>query len=141
MEILPRLGHHHIASYHMNEGHSALLGVALMEQRLGTRPLHSATQDDLNAIRQKCVFTTHTPVPAGHDQFPLDMVRSVLGDERAQALERFGACPSGALNMTEAALHGSRYVNGVAMHHGEVSRSMFPQYPIRAITRGRTIST
>jgi starch phosphorylase len=136
VEILPRLGHHHIASYHMNEGHSALLGLALLEQRLGTRPLLSATQDDLNAVRQKCVFTTHTPVPAGHDQFPLDMVRSVLGEERAKGLERFGACPLGALNMTELALHGSRYINGVAMHHGEVSRSMFPQYPIRAITNG-----
>jgi starch phosphorylase len=136
VEILPKLGHHHIASYHMNEGHSALLGLALVEQRLGTRPLLSATQDDLNAVRQKCVFTTHTPVPAGHDQFPLDMVRSVLGDGRADALERLGVCPSGALNMTELALHGSRYINGVAMHHGEVSRSMFPQYPIRAITNG-----
>lgn len=136
VELLPKLGHHHIASYHMNEGHSALLGITLMERRLGTRPLLTATQDDLNAIRQMCVFTTHTPVPAGHDQFPLDMVRSVLGEERAQALERLGACPSGALNMTEVALHGSRYINGVAMHHGEVSRSMFPQYPIRAITNG-----
>jgi len=136
VEILPRLGHHHISSYHMNEGHSALLGLALMEQHLGTRPLASATPDDLNAIRQKCVFTTHTPVPAGHDQFPLDMARRVLGDQRAEALERLGACPSGALNMTEVALHGSRYINGVAMHHGEVSRSMFPQYPIRAITNG-----
>ena len=136
VEILPKLGHHHIASYHMNEGHSALLGLALVEQRLGTRALLSATRDDLNAVRQKCVFTTHTPVPAGHDKFPLKIVRSVLGDERTQALERFGACPGGALNMTEAALHGSRYINGVAMHHGEVSRSMFPQYPIRAITNG-----
>ena len=136
VEILPKLGHHHIASYHMNEGHSALLGLALMEQHLGSRTLLSATQEDLNAVRQKCVFTTHTPVPAGHDQFPMDMVRTVLGEERAQALERLGACPSGALNMTEVALHGSRYINGVAMHHGEVSRSMFPQYPIRAITNG-----
>jgi starch phosphorylase len=136
VEILPKLGHHHIASYHMNEGHSALLGLRLVEQRLGTRPLASATHDDLNAVRQKCVFTTHTPVPAGHDKFPLDMVRSVLGEERTHALERLGACPSGALNMTEVALHGSRYINGVAMHHGEVSRSMFPEYPIRAITNG-----
>jgi starch phosphorylase len=136
VEILPKLGHHHLASYHMNEGHSALLGVALMEQQLGGRPLLSASPEDLAAIRQKCVFTTHTPVPAGHDQFPLDMVREVLGEERAEALQQFGACPGGSLNMTEAALHGSRYVNGVAMLHGEVSRSMFPQYPIRAITNG-----
>ena len=134
--LLPKLGHHHIASYHMNEGHSALLGLALMEEHLGSRPLASATEDDVYAIRQKCVFTTHTPVPAGHDKFPMEMVRSVLGSERTKALEMFGACSSGYLNMTEAALHGSRYINGVAMHHGEVSRSMFPQYPIRAITNG-----
>ena len=136
VEILPKLGHRHIASYHMNEGHSALLGIPLMEQHLSPRPLSAATLEDLNFVRQQCVFTTHTPVPAGHDQFPLELVHSVLGDERAEALERLGACPSGSLNMTEVALHGSRYVNGVAMHHGEVSRSMFPQYPIRAITNG-----
>jgi starch phosphorylase len=136
IEILPKLGHHHIGSYHMNEGHSALLSVALMEQRLDTRPLLSATSEDLNAIRHKCVFTTHTPVPAGHDQFPMDMVRDVLGEERAAALERTGACPEGKLNMTLLALFSSRYINGVAMRHGEVSRSMFPTYPIRAITNG-----
>src|SRR5581483_1747235 len=136
VEILAKLGHHHIASYHMNEGHSALLGVALMERHLGARRLLSATHDDVSAVHEKCVFTTHTPVPAGHDQFPLDMVRTVLGEERTEALVRFGACPTGALNMTEVALHGSRYINGVAMRHGQVSRSMFPQFPIRAITNG-----
>jgi starch phosphorylase len=136
VEILPKLGHHQIGSYHMNEGHSALLSVALAEQRLGTRALLSATAEDLTAVRHKCVFTTHTPVPAGHDQFPMDMVREVLGEERATALERTGACPDGALNMTLLALFSSRYINGVAMRHGEVSRSMFPSYPIRAITNG-----
>lgn len=134
--ILPKLGHHHISSYHMNEGHSALLSLALVEQRLGGRPLHSASEDDLAAVRHKCVFTTHTPVPAGHDQFPLDVVRNVLGAEPTQALERIGACPNAVLNMTQLALHASRYINGVAMRHGEVSRSLFPQYPIRAITNG-----
>ncbi|MCC7175340.1 MAG: alpha-glucan family phosphorylase [Bryobacterales bacterium] len=136
VEILPRLGHHHISSYHMNEGHSALLSLALVAQRLGGRPLLSANESDLGVIRHRCVFTTHTPVPAGHDQFPLDLVRSVLGVERTRALEQMGACLGGVLNMTHLALHASRYINGVAMRHGEVSRSMFPQYPIRAISNG-----
>lgn len=136
VEMLPKLGHHHIGSYHMNEGHSALLGVALTQQRLGTRSLQSATEEDIHAIRHKIVFTTHTPVPAGHDQFPLEMVREVLGEDRTAAVERTGACPDGKLNMTLLALFSSRYINGVAMRHGEVSRSMFPQYPIRAITNG-----
>jgi len=136
VEILPELGHHHIGSYHMNEGHSALLGVALVEHRLGTRPLRSATDEDIHAARHKIVFTTHTPVPAGHDQFTLDMVREVLGEDRAWAVQKTGACPDASLNMTRLALFSSRYINGVAMRHGEVSRTMFPQYPIRAITNG-----
>ena len=82
------------------------------------------------------MFTTHTPVPAGHDQFPLEMARNVLGEERATALERSGSCLDGALNMTHLALYASRYINGVAMIHGEVSRTMFPNYPVRAITNG-----
>lgn len=141
VEILPKLGHHHIGSYHMNEGHSALLGVALVEQRLGAKPLRSATDEDIHAIRHRIVFTTHTPVPAGHDQFPMDMVREVLGEERTDAVKRTGACLDGKLNMTLLALFSSRYINGVAMRHGEVSRTMFPQYPIRAITNGVHAST
>lgn len=136
VEILPKLGHHHIGSYHMNEGHSALLGVALVAQRLGAQPIGTATEEDIHAVRHKIVFTTHTPVPAGHDQFPLEMVREVLGADRTAAVQRTGACPDGSLNMTLLALFSSRYINGVAMRHGEVSRSMFPQYPIRAITNG-----
>jgi len=81
VETLQKLGHHHIASYHINEGHSAPLDLALMEQHLDSRLLLSPIQEDLNAIQQNCVFTTHTPAPAGHDQFPLDMARSVTGEE------------------------------------------------------------
>jgi starch phosphorylase len=134
--ILPKLGHHHISSYHLNEGHAALLVLALVEQRLGDRNVCEAKPDDLIAVRHKCVFTTHTPVPAGHDQFPLDMVRQVLGQDQAAALQSSNVCLDGHLNMTYLALAGSRYVNGVAMSHGEVSRHMFPSYSVRAITNG-----
>ncbi len=134
--ILPELGHSLISSYHMNEGHSALLTLGLLEERLEGRALSSATEEDIHAIRAKCVFTTHTPVPAGQDQFPHDLMSRVLGEERTAALEVTGACPAGSLNMTYLALFGSRYINGVAMQHGEVSRGMFPNYPIRAITNG-----
>jgi len=135
--ILPKLGHHHIATYHLNEGHSALLMLALLERRLaGYNVREVRRESDVAAVRQKCVFTTHTPVPAGHDQFPRDMVEQVLGPERTAALESAGAFVEGTLNMTSLALHMSRYVNGVAMQHGEVSRSMFPNFPIRAITNG-----
>lgn len=134
--LLPLLGHSNIASFHLNEGHAALLAFALMEKRLGPQRLREATPEDVHAVRDTCVFTTHTPVPAGHDQFTLDLVRRVLGDDRVTALERTRAVSDGKLNMTYLALYASRYINGVAMHHGEISRGMFPDYPIRAITNG-----
>ncbi|MGA2072708.1 MAG: alpha-glucan family phosphorylase [Terriglobia bacterium] len=134
--ILPKLGHHHISSYHLNEGHAALLVLALVCRRMTGRNIREAKPDDLLAVRHKCVFTTHTPVPAGHDQFPIDLVRQVLGEDHAVALQSLNACLDGHLNMTYLALAGSRYVNGVAMQHGEVSRHMFPSYSVRAITNG-----
>ncbi|MGA9056997.1 MAG: alpha-glucan family phosphorylase [Terriglobia bacterium] len=104
--ILPMLGHHHISSYHMNEGHAALLVLALVERRLAGRNVRDAKQDDIIAVRHKCVFTTHTPVPAGHDQFHIDMVRQVFGEDRAAALQSLKVCLDGHLNMTYLALAG-----------------------------------
>ncbi len=124
------------AVFHMNEGHAALLTLGLLEEQVRDGHLLEATQADLDSVRERCVFTTHTPVPAGHDRFSLDQTRQVLGDERTQALEKFGGCHDGMLNMTYVALRFSRYVNGVAMQHGRVSREMFPDYDIRAITNG-----
>ncbi|HWV58857.1 MAG TPA: alpha-glucan family phosphorylase [Longimicrobiales bacterium] len=188
--ILRALGHD-VRVYHLNEGHSALLTLALMESlnegalnqvatpsaqvtpenngagREGTasaepRPAEAAaapaagtqapspdaatsqdgrtdsgtSQLPVAAVRAQCVFTTHTPVPAGHDRFPWPLVRTVLGDERAAVLAGAGCRIGDELNMTQLALLMSRYVNGVAMRHGEISRGMFPGYPIRAITNG-----
>ncbi|HZC44373.1 MAG TPA: alpha-glucan family phosphorylase [Acidobacteriaceae bacterium] len=122
--------------YHMNEGHASLLTIGLLEQQVADGNLLDATQENLEAVRARCVFTTHTPVPAGHDRFSLDQARQVLGEERTEALEKFGCCHDGMLNMTYVALRFSRYVNGVAMQHGRVSREMFPEYFVHAITNG-----
>ncbi len=127
------------AVFHMNEGHAALLTLGLLEERVSERDeggLLQATQSDLDAVRERCVFTTHTPVPAGHDRFSLDQTRQILGEERTQALEKFGCCHDGMLNMTYVALRFSRYVNGVAMQHGRVSKELFPDYDVHAITNG-----
>jgi starch phosphorylase len=121
---------------HMNEGHAALLTIGLLEARRAPSPLSSATDADADAIRQQCVFTTHTPVPAGHDKFGLDQMVHVLGQERAATIERFGCLHNDLLNMTYLALRFSRYVNGVSMLHGQVSQQMFPEYPVHAITNG-----
>ncbi len=134
--MLESLGYAGNVIYHLNEGHSALLTLQLLERQLDGRQHFELDDADLEAVRQHCVFTTHTPVPAGHDKFPLDMVRSMLGDERVALLEGSGGVFEGMLNMTHLALHLTRFVNAVAMRHRDVSRSMFPDYAINSITNG-----
>ena len=127
--------------YHMNEGHAALLTVALTGRALAGRPLSQAADTEFTRVRQQCVFTTHTPVAAGHDRFSTEQARRILGHDAVGMLERAGGCHDGLLNMTYVALRFSRFVNGVAMQHGIVSREMFPEYPIDAITNGVHAST
>jgi starch phosphorylase len=120
----------------MNEGHSALLTLALLEERTKGGNLRAVTDADIDAVRQRCVFTTHTPVPAGHDQFPWDLAQRVLGEERANFLATAQCCLDHSLNMTYLALFFSRYINGVSHRHEEISESMFPNYPINSVTNG-----
>ncbi len=136
LKLLQKLGHDRIQAYHMNEGHSALLALGLLERRLDQSFAGRVKQLDIDGIRRMCIFTTHTPVPAGHDQFRDPLVRQLLGEERFNLLEETQALHDGSLNMTYLALRFSGYVNGVAMRHGEVSRGMFPNYDISAITNG-----
>ncbi len=133
--MLRALGYGGIRRFHLNEGHAALLVLALLEEKLASRATEGAIPADLvEAVREQCVFTTHTPVPAGHDQFSADLAHRVLGDRRCSRLKACGQDQS--LNMTQLALRGSRFVNGVAMKHGEVSHSLYPGYPIHSITNG-----
>ena len=136
LKLLQKIGHDRIQAYHMNEGHSALLALGLLERRLDQSFAGRVKQLDIDGIRRMCIFTTHTPVPAGHDQFPKPLVRQLLGEEWVTLLEQTQALHDDALNMTYLALRFSGYVNGVAMRHGEVSRGMFPNYAISAITNG-----
>ena len=127
---------HRVNVYHMNEGHAALLTLALLESQLGGGPLGAVTASDIEQVRQKCVFTTHTPVPAGHDRFSTEQTIRILGGDRTARLEGLGCFRDGMLNMTLLALRFSRYANGVAMQHGKVSREMFPECEIDSITNG-----
>jgi len=122
--------------YHMNEGHAALLTLALLESQMGGGAMGAATESDVAQVRRKCVFTTHTPVEAGHDRFSTEQAIRILGSDRTARLERHGCFRDGMLNMTLLALHFSRYANGVAMQHGKVSREMFPEFDIDSITNG-----
>ncbi len=135
-KLLQKLGLSTIESYHMNEGHSALLALKILERRLDQSFSGRVKKLDIDGIRKMCIFTTHTPVPAGHDQFPRKLVEQVLPADQITLLDQAEAWHGDFLNMTYLALRFSGYVNGVAMRHGEVSRGMFPNYSISAITNG-----
>ncbi len=137
VRMLRALGYDGLTRFHMNEGHAALLGVELLEEAARAAGRDTVTEADIERVRSLCVFTTHTPVAAGHDQFPLDLVYRVLGEPPRNWQDwRDAIAPEGRLNMTRLALNLSHYVNGVAKRHGEVSRLMFARYKIDSITNG-----
>lgn len=133
--MVRRLGYAAPAIHHMNEGHASLVPVTLLVDATGGRP-GDASAAELDAVRDRCVFTTHTPVPAGHDRFPPDVVERVLGAELAHDLARLGALEGDTLNMTLLGMTFSRFVNGVAQRHGHVSQHMFPRFTVTSVTNG-----
>ena len=135
VRMLHALGFH-IRQYHLNEGHSALLGLELLRWSERSPPAAPAgSRYDVAAVRERCNFTTHTPVEAGHDRFPYELVRRTLGElVEVETLRRLAG--DDALNMTRLALNLSEYVNGVAKRHAEVSAKLFPGYRVHAVTNG-----
>ncbi len=114
-----------IRRYHMNEGHSSLLTLELMRRR----------KMDVDNVRSFCVFTTHTPIEAGHDRFSYDIVLDIMGEIiPLETLKKLGG--QDRLNMILLALSLSEYVNGVSKKHREVSEGLFPGYRIQSITNG-----
>ena len=114
-----------VEKYHMNEGHSSLLTLQLLAEN----------GKEIDNVRDLCVFTTHTPVEAGHDKFSYDIVQNILGDlVPVETLKKVAG--DDQLNMTRLALNTSKYVNGVAKRHKEFSLTLFPGYNISAITNG-----
>jgi len=131
IRMLRKLGYTEVKKYHMNEGHAALLVLELLNERKEKEEV----EWDFEGVRNSCVFTTHTPVSAGHDRFSYDLVKNVLREYLPlDVIKMLGGNDN--LNMTMLALNLSHYVNGVAKKHGEVSRGMFPGYEIDSITNG-----
>jgi len=144
VRMLRALGFDDIKRFHMNEGHAALLTLELAYELFKQawdmayeQTKHTITSEMVHLVKPKCIFTTHTPVPAGQDKFPLELVhRVVTGYEGAFSEREQEFCPEGVLNMTHLALENSHYINGVAKSHGDVARQMFSKYDIHSITNG-----
>jgi starch phosphorylase len=138
--------------FHMNEGHSAFL--ALERIRLNVTEKKLDFYAALQVVAAANVFTTHTPVPAGNDSFPRDMMRKYFGDFAKDLnipfdeLFSFGQTrvdPTDPFSMTILALRMSRHANGVSRLHGDVSRTLWKdvwtgvpvhEVPITSITNG-----
>jgi starch phosphorylase len=135
VRTLRALGYGALTRFHMNEGHAALLTLELLREQRDAAGRAALEPEDLETLRRQCVFTTHTPVSAGHDQFPLELAEQVLGNREACGLHD-PVCHEGRLNLTYLGLAMSGYVNGVAKRHGETSRHMFAEYKIDSITNG-----
>ncbi|MBI1246229.1 alpha-glucan family phosphorylase [bacterium] len=135
VRVLRALGYTKLTRFHMNEGHAALLTMELLREQRTAEKRDNFVPSDIEAVRRQCVFTTHTPVPAGHDQFDLELADQVLGDRQACGVND-PICHANRLNMTYLALSLSHYINGVAKRHADVTRHMFADYKIDAITNG-----
>jgi starch phosphorylase len=158
VRMLRELGYEDLTRYHMNEGHAALLSLELLGEEAVKAGRTAINGEDIEKVRAKCMFTTHTPVPAGHDRFPIEYLTRVFPQQSkffdlkdaavAELVKRSlqteqnypdlqeAAAKGAHLNMTYLALSLSTYVNGVAKQHGVTSRQMFPEVPIEAITNG-----
>ena len=126
-----------IDTYHMNEGHAALLTLHLL--RSSRQPEEDVgpgeSPYDPARVRERCIFTTHTPVEAAFDRFSYPLVERLLDDyiERDE-IKRFAGADN--LNMTRLALRLSGRINGVSERHAETTARIFPGYRVRAITNG-----
>src|ERR1700730_2312857 len=158
VRMLRAMGYNELTRYHMNEGHAALLALQLLGEEAEKAGRTSIRGEDIEKVRSKCVFTTHTPVPAGHDRFPMEYLTRAFPNQTGfldlkdtssadlmkrvlQAGQNFPGLEEAArggasINMTQLALSLSTYVNGVAQPHGATSRQMFPEAAIEAITNG-----
>jgi glycogen phosphorylase len=147
----------HPRAFHMNEGHSAFLGLELLRERVADG---MTTHEALEAVRRQLVFTTHTPVPAGHDRFPTDLIGKFfdviaggldLSLGELMALGRVDpANPEEPFTMTVLAIRLASQVNGVSELHGQVTREMWrelwpdrslEEVPIEHVTNGVHLPT
>lgn len=124
VKLLKSQGYKNLEVYHLNEGHGSFSIVELFNNLR-----------DLEKVKESVVFTTHTPVPAGHDKFDQKLVDKVFENRFPPELRKL-ADDNGSLNMTFLGMNVSRYQNGVAKKHGEISRKMFPNNNIDYITNG-----
>ena len=142
--------------WHLNEGHAAFVALQRIRELLERGSSFDAA---LEEVRQSTVFTTHTPVPAGHDAFPFQLVEKHLAGvwgeigqyrQRLLALGEYDNGNGPQFNMTALAMRTSAHINGVSALHGQVTRNMWQsiwpelppeKVPVKSITNGVHVPT
>jgi len=126
IKLLDELNYNNIETYHMNEGHASFIIMELLRKFDGNH----------EEVRKRCHFTTHTPVPAGHDEFAVDRCERLLDGLLWKELKEVQSVQNGRIHMTQLGLHFSRSANGVSELHGKVAQEQFPDYKIGHVTNG-----
>ncbi|MFN9992437.1 MAG: alpha-glucan family phosphorylase [Phycisphaerales bacterium] len=134
VRMLRAAGFSRIKCYHLNEGHAALLTAELLREEIQGSETGMYERSLLESVRRRCVFTTHTPIAAGHDRFDRAMVRAIVGDSLPLTTEIH--VKDEHIDLTQSAIRSSRAVNAVSARHAEVCRSMFADVEIKSITNG-----
>lgn len=124
VRALNAMGHADVDVYHMNEGHSAFLTLELLRK--------SHYRED--AVKNQCTFTTHTPIPAGHDYFGYDLVYKTINKIIPLNIKELAT--QERLGMTQLALNLSKKANSVSAKHREVCQNMFPEHTFENVTNG-----
>src|SRR3989338_1642949 len=122
--MLRELGYKEIEIYHMNEGHAAFVPFALL-------PEFNYKDEE---VKKRCVFTTHTPIPEGHDIFDYKPAWKYAKEYLPWHIKNIAGVDR--LSMTQMGFNFSKYKFGVSKKHGQISRQMFPGVNIDSITNG-----
>src|SRR5436305_1678645 len=109
VRILRALGYTDLTRYHMNEGHAALLSLELLGEEAEKAGRTSIRGEDIEKVRSKCVFTTHTPVPAGHDRFPMEYLTRVFPEQ----INFFDLSDASAADLVKRILQSDRNISGL----------------------------
>ncbi len=128
VRMIEALGFHGIKKYHLNEGHGAFTAIELFNNNKEPK-----LEDRIEQTKQKCVFTTHTPIQTIFDEFPIELL---IKNQNDFPLDINGLIKNNKINTLDLAMYFSSYVNGVSLSHQKFLKDVFPQHKIDSITNG-----
>ncbi len=128
VKMLAELGYKNIDTYHLNEGHGAFAAIELFNNLK-----EGADEEKVKKVKEKCVFTTHTPIKTIYDEFPLEMILKNQPDFPCRLSTLVN---NSQVSTLEMGLYFSRYTNGVSLAHRKLLNNIFPDINFKAITNG-----